>query len=447
MRPTKRKLNPEFQNFLDALGFFGWQLGLARIEKLCEFFGQPQLNYPTVHIAGTNGKGSTAAMLAAIGKAAGWRTGLYTSPHLVDLNERIQIDGVPVSFQEIEEVLKNCRPVIESIQATYFEALTVIAFEIFTRRKVDLAIIETGLGGRLDATNVVQPEMTVITTIGLEHQQYLGDTLTQIAREKAGIIKNGVPCVSGVQQKTARLPILQQCRKLQAPFYDMQEKVEIHEVENRAEGLRFTAHLAEFDLDLQNMDCALRGYHQVHNASSAILTAALLREKKIPFDVAAIRRGLQDVYWPARLQVLQTQPTILVDAAHNAEGMRVLIRNLREAFSYRRLFVVMGLLDDKSLLPILLPWRTLRPRFFFATPPTTRGRPAVPLAMTAKQIGLDAEAFKTPVEAFNKAREECANDDLLCVTGSHYLIGALMKEGCLPLPYNQIHHEDTKSRN
>jgi dihydrofolate synthase/folylpolyglutamate synthase len=430
-------LTPDSQRFLDSLGFFGWQLGLERIEKLCEFFGQPQLKYPTVHIAGTNGKGSTAAMLAAIGQAAGLRTGLYTSPHLVDLNERIQINGAPVSFQEIDAVLKNCRPLIESIRATYFEALTVIAFQIFAQQKVEIAIIETGLGGRLDATNVVQPEVTVITTIGLEHQQYLGDTLAKIAREKAGIIKNGAPCVSGVRQKTARQPILQQCRMLRAPFYDVQEKVEIHDVENRAEALRFSAHLAEFDLDLQNVDCALRGYHQVNNAASALLAAALLREKNFPIDAETIRRGLQNVYWPARLQILQTQPAILLDAAHNAEGMRALIRNLREAFSYRRLFVVMGLLDDKTLLPILLPWRTLQPHFFFAAPPTPRGRPAEQVAMAAKQLGYEAEAFKTPGDAFMNARDQCGKDDLLCVTGSHYLIGALMQEGCLPRPYNQ----------
>lgn len=434
-QPRQSSLTPASQRFLDSLGFFGWQLGLERIENLCQYFGQPQWQYPTVHIAGTNGKGSTAAMLAAMGQAAGLRTGLYTSPHLLQLNERIQINGVPVSFQEIEAVLKKCRPVIESIQATYFEALTAIAFQIFAEHKVELAVIETGLGGRLDATNVVQPEATVITTIGLEHQQYLGDTLPKIAREKAGIIKTGVPCVSGVQQKTAQQQILRQCQKRQAPFYGTREKVEIRDCEHRSEGLRLTAYLPEFGLELQDVDCALRGSHQANNAAAAILTAALLREKKIPLSAAAIRQGLQNSHWPARLQLLQTQPTILVDAAHNAEGMRVLIRHLREAFSPRHLLVVMGLLDDKSLLPILLSWRTLQPRFFFATPPTPRGWPAVQLAMTAKQLGFETEAFKTPADAFMKAHAQCGVEDLLCVTGSHYLIGELMRAGVIPPPY------------
>ena len=428
-------LTSDTQNFLDRLGFFGWQLGLERIEKLCAYFGQPQLKYPTVHIAGTNGKGSTSAMLAAMGKAAGLRTGLFTSPHLVHLNERIQIDGVPVAFEEIEEVLQSCRPLIESLQATYFEALTVIAFQIFAQHHVELAIIETGLGGRLDATNVVRPEVTVITTIGLEHQEYLGDTLAKIVREKAGIIKPKTPCVSGVRQKKAREPMIKQCQKLDAPFYDVQTQVIIQNLAAREDGLRFNATSADFALDLKDLHCNLPGDHQAHNAALAILTAALLRQAKIPLPDEAIRRGLQNVHWPARLQVLQSHPTILVDAAHNADGMRVLIRNLRGIFSYRRLFVIMGLLEDKALLPIFRAWRPLRPQFFFATPPTKRGRPAGQLASTAKQLGLQAEIFSTSVEAFQNARAKCEKEDLLCVTGSHYLIGALMEGNCLPLPY------------
>jgi dihydrofolate synthase/folylpolyglutamate synthase len=441
-------LTPASQSFLDRLGFFGWQLGLERIEKLCEFFGQPQLKYPTVHIAGTNGKGSTAAMLAAIGKAAGLRTGLYTSPHLVHLNERIQIDGMPVSFPEIEEALKSCRPLAESLQATYFEIITAIAFTIFAQRRVELAIIETGLGGRLDATNVVQPEVAVITTIGLEHQQYLGDTLAKIAGEKAGIIKPGVPCVSGVRQKTARQPILKRCRELRAPLYELQDQAKIKEIFSRPEGLQFSLDLPDFNLNLKNIACALAGRHQIDNAALAILAAALLRKKYFQLTDDAIRRGLQTVFWPARMQLLQTQPAIVVDAAHNASGMRVLAQNLQETFTYRRLLVVMGLLDDKTLPPILRAWKNLsRPfflhskrksgGFFFATPPTNRGRPAIELARAAKKLGLPAEAFDSPAAAFAHARENCREDDLLCVTGSHYLIGALMKAGCLPLPYNK----------
>ncbi len=433
--PVQLSLTLDSQNFLDSLGFFGWQLGLERIEKLCEFFGQPQRQYPTVHIAGTNGKGSTAAMLAAIGKAAGLRTGLYTSPHLVHLNERIQIDGTPVSFEEIEEALRRCRPLVKSLQATYFEVITAIAFEIFAQRKVELAIIETGLGGRLDATNVVQSEVTVITSIGLEHQKYLGRTLAQITSEKAGIIKKGVPCVSGVRQKAASGRIIEQCRKLQAPFYDLREQSQINKIEIHPTHLHFAIQLPNFNFDLTDVNCALTGRHQANNAGLAILAAVLLREKNFPITADAILQGLQTAYWPARLQIVQQQPTILVDAAHNADGMRVLARHLAETFSWRRLLVVMGLLEDKALPPIFKAWKNLHPHFVFATPPTDRARPAAQLAKAAKALGFAAEAVDAPAEAFTRARADCGDDDLLCVTGSHYLIGELMKENLLPAPY------------
>ncbi|MCI0697229.1 bifunctional folylpolyglutamate synthase/dihydrofolate synthase [candidate division KSB1 bacterium] len=428
-------MSKETQRFLDSLGFFGWQLGLERIEKLCEFFGQPQHKYPTVHIAGTNGKGSTAAMLAAIGKAAGLRTGLYTSPHLVHLNERIQIDGTPVSFQEIEETLRSCRPLVESLQATYFEVITAIAFEIFAQRQVDLAIIETGLGGRLDATNVMQPEVTIITSIGLEHQTYLGRTLAQIAGEKAGIIKKGVPCVSGIRQKAAQAKVLEQCRNLNAPCYDLREQSQINKIEVHPTSLRFTIQLPNFNFALTDIDCALTGRHQANNAGLAILAAVLLREKNFAITADVIHRGLQTIYWPARLQIEQQQPTVLVDAAHNADGMRVLVRHLAETFSWKRLLVVMGLLEDKMLPPILKVWKNLRPHFVFATPPTDRARPAAQLAKAAKALGFVAEAVDSPAAAFTHARADCGDDDLLCVTGSHYLIGELMKENLLPAPY------------
>ena len=428
-------LTPNAQRFLDRLGFFGWQLGLQRIEKLCKHFGQPQLKYPTVHIAGTNGKGSTAAMLAAIGQAAGWRTGLYTSPHLVQLNERIQINGAPVAFEEIEDALNACRTLIETLQATYFEALTIIAFQVFAQQKVELAIIETGLGGRLDATNVVQPEASLITSIGLEHQKYLGRTLAAIAAEKAGIIKKNVACVSGVRQPAACAPIRRRCRQQRAPLYELLAHAVIKNISAAPDGLQFTLASSRLNLNLSDVMCALRGRYQAKNAALAILAAKLLGEKRFAMTDEAIRRGLQAARWPARLQVVQSRPVIVVDAAHNADGMRVLAQALSENFSYRRLFIVMGLLEDKSLPPIFRAWQNLSPQFFFATPASERARPAAPLAHAAKAFGYQAQAFDSPTTAFHAARKICRDDDLLCITGSHYLIGTLMQEGLIPRPY------------
>jgi dihydrofolate synthase/folylpolyglutamate synthase len=436
---TQTALTSDTQRFLDRLGFFGWQLGLERIEKLCQFFGQPQLSYPTVHIAGTNGKGSTAAMLAAITNAAGLRTGLYTSPHLVELNERIQIDGVPVAYGEIENTLRHCRPLAESLQATYFEILTAIALAIFAQRRVDVAIIETGLGGRLDATNVVQPQLTIITTIGLEHQRYLGRTLAQIAGEKAGIIKHGVPCISGVRQKSARERILEQCRQRDTPFYDLHEQAKIKNIDISTTGLKLAIELPDFGLRLTDLECSLTGRHQANNAALAVLAAALLRKQHFSIGNEAISHGLKSVCWPARFQLIRRKEMILIDAAHNADGMRALTRNVAEIFPQRRLLVVMGLLRDKPLRPILRIWQELQPRFFFATPPTERARAALHLAQAAKSLGFMAEALDSSVEAFECARRNCGDEDILCVTGSHYLIGELMKLKLLPYPCHCLH--------
>jgi dihydrofolate synthase/folylpolyglutamate synthase len=281
----------------------------------------------------------------------------------------------------------------------------------------------------------VQPEVTIITSIGLEHQKYLGRTLAQIAGEKAGIIKKGVPCVSGVRQKAASKKIIEQCRKLKAPFYDLPEQSHINKIEVHPTNLRFTIQLPNLNFNLTDLNCALTGRHQANNAGLAILTAVLLREKNFAIDADAIHRGLQATHWPARLQIVQQRPTILVDAAHNADGMRVLVRHLAETFSWKRLPVVMGLLEDKTLPPILKVWKNLRPHFVFATPPTDRARPAAQLAKAAKALGFAAEAVDSPAEAFTRGRADCGADDLLCVTGSHYLIGELMKAELLPAPY------------
>jgi dihydrofolate synthase/folylpolyglutamate synthase len=245
-----------------------------------------------------------------------------------------------------------------------------------------------------------------------------------------------MPCISGVRQKTARQRLLARCRQQQSPFFDLGEYAETKDISVHASHLQFDIEISKLNVGFENMACTLSGGHQVHNAALAILTAVLLRDKHSRIDDSAIRNGLQTAYWPARLQVMQTRPTIVVDAAHNADSMRALAQNLQAIFEYRRLLVVMGLLDDKRLPPIMRGWKNLHPRFFFATPPTNRARPANELIAAAKKLGLQAVAFDTPAAAFAQARENCRDDDLLCITGSHYLIGGLMREGRIPLPYN-----------
>ncbi len=421
--------------YLDSLGFLGWQLGLERIEKLCAFWGNPHASYPVVHIAGTNGKGSTAAMMSAIGQAAGLRVGLYTSPHFAHPRERIQINGVPISGQEFEQAIQSCRHVVDSLQATYFEVLTAIAFHWFDEQRVDLAIIETGLGGRLDATNVVVPEVAIITSIALEHQQYLGKTLALIAKEKAGIIKTDRPCVSGVKTKSARAVIAAECEMKNAAFIDVYAEVRRFNVQLSETGTTFRLRAARLGPDFQQYHLNLLGRHQIDNALLAIAASPILQERGLPITAAACSNGLKQVHWPGRMQLLETSPRMLVDAAHNADGMRKLARSIRALFPQRPIKVVMSLLQDKALAQALRAWGSLQAEIFFATAASDRAFSSEQMRAEAQRLELLSHACATAREAFESARASCAAEDLLCVAGSHYLIGELMEEGLLPYPY------------
>ncbi len=388
-----------------------------------------------MHLAGTNGKGSTAAMLAAIGRAAGLRTGLYTSPHLVHVRERVQINGQPIRSKDFDRLLQESRSAIDKLRATYFEALTALAFAYFAEQKVDWAVIETGLGGKLDATNVITPEVTIITSIGLEHQRYLGKTLAEIAHEKAGIIKAGRPCVSGVKSKRAQDVIVAQGRKLGAMVLRAQACARLSAIKLAATASTFRLSSQELGFDYSSLVLNLPGRHQLDNAALAVIAAHLLRARSINISEAAIRQGLAEVHWPGRMQVLRTFPPILIDAAHNPEGMRMLVRGIQELFPRRKPHVVMGLLQDKSPVQVMRAWRNLRPQFFFVPVAADRTRPPSHLAEAAGRFGCRSELHASARAGFRAARQRAGKRDLLVVTGSHYLLGELMAEGLLPYPY------------
>jgi len=422
--------------YLDSLGFLGWQLGLERIEKLCEFWGNPHARYPVVHIAGTNGKGSTAAMLAAIAQAAGLRVGLYTSPHLVHPRERMRVNGVPISGQELEHAIQSCRPMVDALRATYFEVLTAIAFYWFAEQRVELAIIETGLGGRLDATNVVVPEVTIITSIALEHQEYLGRTLALIAKEKAGIIKTGRPCVSGVRAKPALAVIQAECQARHARFIDAHAETQRRVIQLAETGTRFRLRAEKLGLKApQNYHLNLLGQHQIDNAVLALWASHILQERGLLINEHARTAGLAQVHWPARLQLLAGAPRTLVDAAHNADGVRKLVQSIRALFPQRRVQVAMSLLKDKALAQVLRAWREVQVEFFFAPAKSDRALAPERMHAEAQRLGFTAHVCGSAREAFNAARARCSPEDLLCIVGSHYLIGELMEEGLLPYPY------------
>jgi dihydrofolate synthase/folylpolyglutamate synthase len=403
--------------YLFALKSSGVRFGIDRMHRLVEALGHPERGYPVVHVAGTNGKGSVSAMLESIFRAAGCRTGLYTSPHLVKLGERVQIDRRILSEAEIVAYTQELMPVAQKLAAagpdehpTFFEFMTAMAFLQFARRKVDGAIVEVGLGGRLDGTNVVQPEVAVITSIGLDHLEQLGDNVARIAREKAGIIKDGCPVVFGRLPAEAEQVIREVARARHAPIHSVREV--------------FGENLADYP------ETNLEGDYQRWNAATATLAARLLRDR-FKLDDTAIARGLRQVHWPGRWQRTRIggRPLIL-DASHNPEGAQVLENNLHKlvAATGRKPVIVTGVLGEfraRALLDVVCRYAT---EVHLVPPHQER-------ACTHEQL----EAFvpeeyrallrRATIEQVFPEAHTCAvggADDTVVVTGSIYLLGEVL---------------------
>lgn len=396
-------------------------VGLQRTGWLCRALGDPQQRYRSVHIAGTKGKGSTAAILAAILRAAGYRVGLYTSPHLHTLRERIQIDGEPIAPETFgalmdelaaaDAALRRERP--EWGDATAFELVTVLAFSAFAWANVDIAVIEVGLGGRLDATNVVVPDVAAITLIGYDHMQILGSTLAAIAREKAGIIKPGRPVVSAPQAPEAAAVIESVAVERDAPLW-------LGGRDWRVEGPRTDFRFRAPGLVLTELVLGLRGQHQVENAGVALAATARLKESGLPVGEAALRRGLFEARWPGRLEVLRERPTVVVDGAHNRESAERLAVAMPQEFQWARLWLVLGILRDKEIERIVAALAPLAAGLFAVegfSPRAAEGRRLLAAWETAAP-GSPARLYGSVEAALAAALEAAGPDDVVLVTGS-----------------------------
>lgn len=402
-------------------------IGLQRTAWLCAALGNPQQHYRSVHIAGTKGKGSTAAMLAAVLRTAGYRVGLYTSPHLHTLRERIQIDSEPIAPGTFGLLMAELAAVDAALQAerpawgpaTAFELVTVLAFLAFARAEVDVAVIEVGLGGRLDATNVILPDVAAITRIGYDHMAILGSTLDAIAREKAGIVKPGRPVVSSPQEPDAAAVIEAVARKRAAPLWlggrEWQVEGSWQDFLFRCPGLEFAG-----------LAVALRGAHQVENAGVALATLPWLAEAGIAVSEEAVRMGLASVSWPGRLEVLRERPLVVVDGAHNRESAQRLAQAVCEAFRWNRLWLVLGVLRDKEIERIVGALAPLSSAFFAVEAFAPRAATAERLleAWTSHVPGGEAKAFRSVSEALAEALARAASDDLVLVTGSLGMVAA-----------------------
>jgi len=402
--------------YLSGLNIDVMRFGLEAITGLLERFGFPQNNYFTLLIGGTNGKGSTAAMTASMLKEAGFRTGLYTSPHLVDVRERIVLDGEKIPDRDLGRILseiqaKACEPV------SYFEALTAAAFIYFQRAQADIAVMEVGLGGRLDATNVCSPLVSVITNIGLEHTAYLGRTLTAVAGEKAGIIKQGGVCVAGVTQKRVADHLASICRRKKARLYRLGKDFEIIRRKDT------TVDYYGIHRKISGLRVALAGGHQLANAALALAALEVAEESGLKISDAAICAGLKKTRWDARMEILHTRPVFLLDGAHNPSGVRALYRALKENFSCRRLILIFAVLSDKDYRSML---QKIAPSAAVTILPPLTTRRAVPperLAGLLRKMGFPAVVAGTVDEAVHLALGMAEEGDVICALGSLYLAG------------------------
>lgn len=395
------------------------RLGLGPIKRLLGRLGDPQRQYRTVLVAGTNGKGSVSAMIAEILTQAGFRAGLYTSPHLLDFRERIRIGRRIISRAEAAALIRHVREQTAE-DVTYFEFLTALALCHFARQRVDWAVLEVGLGGRLDATNVVDPAVSVVTNIALDHRDYLGRRLLDIAREKAGIIKTEGVCLTAATQPAVRQVLAEICRRRRAQLYRLGEAFRIR---RHADG---TFTYDGFRSRLPRLQSALRGRHQQTNAALAVGVAELLRDREgVSLSDTDIRQGLERVRWEGRLEVLRRRPCVLVDGAHNPAGIAALVRSLRTDFSYETLILVLGVLKDKDYLQMARRTAPLKARILATRPGGERGLPAEVLAAAVRRHHASVDVVEKPREALQRALDIAGPDDLVCVAGSLYLVAEI----------------------
>ncbi len=413
---------PDSVHFLYSLGneVRTIKLGLDRIRTFLEALGNPHRAFRSVHIAGTNGKGSVSAMIASGLRAAGVRTGLYTSPHLVEPTERIQMDGIPVSEEQFVRAFEAVHRVAEDMyrrgkidaHPTYFETVTAMGMLLFRDLGVEMAVIETGLGGRLDATNVVLPALTVITRIDYDHERYLGNSIEAIAREKAGILKPGVPVVVGAQRPEAFAVIQEKATEVGAPLIE----AGVWTARNSslsADGSRFVACTTGREVQVS---CPLAGEHQVENSLTAV--AAL---DALGLAANVIERGIAAVTWPGRLERVARAPEILLDGAHNPGGIRALARHLGRFYSGRRIWLIYGAMRDKSLDEIADILSPVVDHVILTSPESQR---ALRSEVQQRLFDHTSVSVAANIEEALRQTRTAGEEDLIVITGSLMLVGA-----------------------
>jgi len=404
---------------------------LRRMDRLLARLGDPQHAARTVHIAGTKGKGSTAAMIAAILKQAGYRTGLYTSPHLLSFTERIQVDGQPIAEADWARLTGIIQPEVAAVNAeakfgelTTFEILTAMAFLHFRRVGADYQVLEVGLGGRLDATNVCRPQVAVITSISYDHTDVLGDTLVKIAGEKAGIIKPGGVAISSPQEPEAMAVLERVCRERGVELVKVSDRMAWRETGYDADGQGFTLKGQKQDYDLR---IPLLGTHQLENAAAAVAAAEVLAGLGAKITAGDIAAGLAGVNWPGRLQVLNRKPWVVVDSAHNTDSMRRLGQALKKYFSYDKLTLILGFGGDKDIGGMVAEAAALADDIILVRSRHPRSVKAAELAEQFTRHGIRPHVMEDVAGALKTALAQAAPGDLIAAAGSVFVIAEVLE--------------------
>jgi dihydrofolate synthase/folylpolyglutamate synthase len=410
---------------------------LDRVRRLLALMGDPHRAFQAVHIAGTKGKGSTAAMIESVLRAAGYRAALYTSPHLHSFRERIRVAGELIPEEDVVRLVDEMRPLVSQVEdVTTFEIITSLAFAWFAEQGAEWAVVEVGLGGRLDATNVLDPRVTVITSISLDHVAILGDTLARIAAEKAGIIKPGVPLVSAPQPDEALAIIRAVCEDQGAPLTLVGRDWTWQSGAANLDGQAFT--VSQGGREGIELHLPLLGEHQLVNATTAAAVLSVLEQRGLKLPVSALREGLQAVQWPGRLEILGREPWVVADGAHNGDSARKLISALHAMADFRNLIIVLGVSAD-HLTPDLMEALLSGASRAIATQ-ALHPRAASPAWIQARaaELGFELESRETVAQALDLALSEAGPQDLICCTGSLFVVAdarvAWFSRHGMPLP-------------
>ena len=420
----------EAMEFLEETKKYGSQLGLTSITNLMKELGDVQEKVPVVHIAGTNGKGSTTSMITEILMGEGYKVGMYTSPFIEEFEERIQINRNNIPKESLAILMDEIKVAVDKVieagynHPTEFEIITVLMLLYFKKENIDFGVIEVGLGGTLDSTNVIKPIIQVITSISFDHTNLLGNTLEKIAREKAGIIKRGIPTVIYPQQEEVLKVIKNKCFEMDSELYIANnENLKFKNIVNLDKPYQLLKYNNEIDILLP-----LLGEHQIINLSVAMQAIEVLNSKNIiDISIANIVKSIKNVSWKGRLEVLSNNPYVVIDGAHNIQGIKTLSRNIKKYFKYENLYLILGILADKDVEEMIKIITPMAKKVYSVTPNSIRGELAESLKDEVSKFNKNCKAFDKYEEAYLEALNDASEKDLILASGSLYMIGDMRK--------------------